>query len=83
MNLGIDCANVTYIIAQPERALLIKAGNGDWEVLFEKGDDGRIRGDCVRKGSLWRLIWDKAKDFIGLFVLKILIPLFSFIFRGV
>lgn len=61
---GTDFDNVAFIFAQNEREFVIKAGNGDWEFLFQEEDDGRIHGKCYRKGSLWRFLWDQAREVI-------------------
>lgn len=63
-DVGTDFGNVAFIFAQREREFVIKAGTGDWEFLFKEEDDGRIHGKCVRKGSLWRYIWDEAREVI-------------------
>ena len=61
---GTDFDNVVFIFAQNEREFVIKAGNGDWEFLFQEEDDGRIHGKCCRQGSHWRYAWDQAREVI-------------------
>lgn len=61
---GTDFTNAAFIFAQVGREFVIKAGDGDWEFYFAMKDDGKIRGECVRKGELWRYIWDPVREFV-------------------
>ena len=46
---GADMNNAAFILSIPGRDFVIKAGNGDYEYVFEEGDDGKIYGRCVRQ----------------------------------
>lgn len=75
---GTDFTNAAFIFAQPGREFVIKAGNGDWEFYFSQEADGKVRGHCVRKGSLWRYLWDGVGGFIATYggpVLSTILPM--------
>lgn len=63
-NAGADLTNAAFIFQQIAREFVIKAGEGDWEFLFSEEEDSKIRGKCVRKGALWRYIWDPLRELV-------------------
>ena len=68
---GADLTNAAFILSQPGRSFVIRAGDGNWEYVFEKEYDGEIYGRCVRKPFL-RYIYNKATNIVSRF--------FSFVF---
>ena len=63
---GADMKNTAFILSIPGRDFVIKAGDGDWEYVFERGEDGEIYGRCVRE-TFPRYIYNKATNTIGRF----------------
>ena len=63
---GADMKNAAFILSIPGRDFIIKAGDGDWEYVFEEGQDGEIYGRCVRE-TLTRYIYNRATNTIGRF----------------
>lgn len=61
LDTGADLSNASFILAQPGRDFVVKAGNGDWEFYFTEKEDGKVHGKCVRTGSIWRWIWNPMK----------------------
>lgn len=64
VSAGADLNNAAFIFQQIGREFVIKAGDGDWEFLFLVEEDSKIRGNCVRKGAIWRYIWDPIREFV-------------------
>ena len=60
LKAGADLTNTSFIFAQPGRAFAIRAGDGDWEFYFSEKDDGKVRGECTRVGSVWSWAWDST-----------------------
>ena len=60
---GADMKNSAFILSIPGRDFVIKAGDGDWEYVFEE-EDGEIYGRCVRQTFL-RYVYNKATNTIG------------------
>lgn len=65
---GADLTNTSFIFAQPGREFAIRAGNGDWEFYFSEKEDGKVRGQCIRVGSVWSWMWDCT---VGTFVRRV------------
>lgn len=60
---GADMKNAAFILSIPGRDFVIKAGDGDWEYVFEEDEDGEIYGRCVRQAFL-RYLYNKATNTI-------------------
>lgn len=63
---GAVMTNTAFILSIPGRDFAIKAGNGDWEYIFEKGEDGEIYGRNVRE-TFFRYVYRTATNMIQRF----------------
>ena len=58
-----DLTNASFIISQPGREFVLKAGKGDWEYHFSM-EGCRIVGRCIRK-PLPQYLWDGLKGVVS------------------
>ena len=61
-----DMRDAAFILSILGRDFVIKAGDGDWEYVFEEDVYGVIYGRCVRQ-TFPRYIYNKATNTIGRF----------------
>lgn len=68
--------NAAFILSQPSKDFVIKAGDGDWEYIFEEEADGEIYGRCVRL-PFFRYVYRKGKGLACSFLKRLvgLIPI--------
>ena len=69
---GADMKNAAFILSIPGRDFVIKAGDGDWEYVFEEDEYGEIYGRCVRQ-HWFRYGYNKVTNAFGRIV--------SFVFK--
>ena len=63
---GADMKNAAFILSIPGRDFVIKAGDGDWEYIFEEDEYGVIYGRCVRE-PFRRYIYNKVTNAVSRF----------------